>query len=435
MKDFAIKVDNLSKKYRIGLEENAPDTFLGQIFHSIKSPFRNFSNIKKLKTFSESNEDDVIWALKEISFQLKSGEVFGIIGANGSGKSTLLKLLSRITSPSSGSAEINGRVASLLEVGTGFHPELTGRENVFLNGTILGMTKNEVKSKFDRIVEFSGIGKFIDTPIKRYSSGMSVRLAFSVAAFLEPEILLIDEVLAVGDLKFQKQCLDQVDNISKSGRTVILVSHNMNAISSICGRSMLLNKGRIHSIGQSSEIINNYNKIVLGNMDKQNEGVFNIENIERSHKSFGEVVKATKLVICNSNGDPSDMIFMGQKFIVKLHVKKKLKDIIPDLHYGLIFRDNMYNRMATINTQMIGRSINIKDEESVITFSIEKIPFTDTKIFIDLNISQQHQKCYDHLNNAASFEPIQKDIYGNGYNYNKYFGSIFISSFDITLGN
>ena len=164
MNDFAIKVEKLSKKYRIGLEDNSPDTLLGQLVHSIKAPIRNFSNINRLKTFSENKEDDVIWALKDISFQVGKGEVFGIIGANGSGKSTLLKLLSRITSPSSGIAEINGRIASLLEVGTGFHPELTGRENVFLNGTILGMTKSEVKNKFDRIVDFSGIEKFIDTP-------------------------------------------------------------------------------------------------------------------------------------------------------------------------------------------------------------------------------------------------------------------------------
>lgn len=433
MNDFAIKVEKLSKKYRIGLEDNSPDTLLGQLVHSIKTPIRNFSNIRRLKTFSEHKEDDVIWALKDISFQVSKGEVFGIIGANGSGKSTLLKLLSRITSPSSGSAEINGRVASLLEVGTGFHPELTGRENVFLNGTILGMTKNEVKSKFDRIVDFSGIGKFIDTPIKRYSSGMSVRLAFSVAAFLEPEILLVDEVLAVGDIQFQKQCLDQVDSISKSGRTVLLVSHNMTAIQNICDRAMLIKNGSLHSIGESTKIVTNYNRVVLDDIQKNNPGVFNLENRKRPNKN-GIDLKAYKLVLCNSNHEPTDMIRMGHKAIVKLYIRKNVEEKIPALNYALIFRDSMSNRIATINTQMLGKSIDFKGNKAVVTFTIERIPFTDMRVFIDINISQQSQRVYDYLPNAAFFELSQFDIYGNGYNYSKYFGLTFIDDFDINLG-
>jgi lipopolysaccharide transport system ATP-binding protein len=433
MNDIAIKVENLSKKYRIGLKDETPDTLLEKAFNIIKSPFRNYKNLKNLKNFSDFNDDDVLLALNDISFEVKEGEVFGIIGPNGSGKSTLLKLLSRITLPTYGRAEINGRVASLLEVGTGFHPELTGRENVYLNGTILGMTKAEVKSKFDQIVDFSGIGKFIDTPIKRYSSGMSVRLAFSVAAFLEPEILLIDEVLAVGDIQFQKQCLNQVDSISKSGRTVLLVSHNMTAISNICDRAMLINGGCLHSIGNPIEIVNNYNKVVLDNMQKTNPGVFNLENRERLNK-YGIDIKAYKLVLCNSNDEPSDLIYMGQKFIAKLYIQKNVEGIIPDLHYALIFRDNMSNRIATINTQMIGKSIDIKSDKAVILFSIEKIPFADIRVSIDINISQQNQKVYDYLPNAASFELSQFDIYGKGYNYYKYFGSTFIDSFDIELG-
>lgn len=432
MSDIAVKVRKLSKKYRIGLEDKSPDTFIEQIFHNLKSPITNYYNIRKLSKFSSSKEDDVIWALKDVSFKVNRGEVFGIIGANGSGKSTLLKLLSRITSPSSGSAEMNGRIASLLEVGTGFHPELTGRENVFLNGTILGMTKNEVKSKFDQIVDFSGIGKFIDTPIKRYSSGMSVRLAFSVAAFLEPEILLVDEVLAVGDIQFQKQCLEQVDAISKSGRTVLLVSHNMTAISSICQKAMLIEKGQIHSIGDSGKIVSNYNRTVLGNLDENSNGTFELINKKRSNAEHAKNLKIEKLVLCNDKGEPSNEFYMGGKIIFRLHVSKEM-GIIPGLHYTLSFKDSMSNRLASINTQMLGKSINIENSNGVIEFTIDKIPFSDIMVYIDINISQPAIKCFDEIKNAASFQILKSDIYGFGYSYDKWFGVTAVNSFDVKL--
>ncbi|SVD34109.1 uncharacterized protein METZ01_LOCUS386963, partial [marine metagenome] len=220
MSDIPIKVNNLSKRYRIGLKEELHDTFVGSMVEWFKSPFSNYKKVKSLSTFSNNGEsDDIIWALKDVSFEVKRGEVLGIIGKNGAGKSTLLKILCRITGPTNGQISINGRIASLLEVGTGFHSELSGRENVYLNGTILGMTKSEIDKKFDQIIDFSGVEEFIDTPVKRYSSGMKVRLAFSVAAHLEPEILLIDEVLAVGDLEFQRKCLGKMEEVSQSGRT------------------------------------------------------------------------------------------------------------------------------------------------------------------------------------------------------------------------
>jgi lipopolysaccharide transport system ATP-binding protein len=432
MNDIAIKVQNISKKYRIGSIEENHDTLLEKIIYSIKSPIRNFSNLKNLSRFSESYENDVIWALKDISFEVNRGEVFGIIGANGSGKSTLLKLLSRITMPTSGRAEINGRIASLLEVGTGFHPELTGRENVYLNGTILGMTKAEVKSKFDQIVDFSGIGKFIDTPIKRYSSGMSVRLAFSVAAFLEPEILLIDEVLAVGDIQFQKQCLDQVDSISKSGRTVLLVSHNMTAISSICKRSMLIDKGKVHSIGYSNDIVANYNKTVLGNLGENSNGTFELINKKRSSDEYGKNLKIEKLVLCNNKNEPSNEFHTGDKLILKLFINKK-NEFVPGVHYTITFKDSMSNRLASINTQMLGKSIDIKEDKGIIKFTIEKIPFTDIRLYIDINISQPATKCFDEIKNAASIQILKSDVYGFGYSYDKWFGITAFDSFDIKL--
>lgn len=266
-----IKVNNLSKRYRIGAAERGPKTLREAITDWASAPVRNFIKLQKLTRFKDSQatngEEDIIWALRDVSFEVNEREVLGIIGRNGSGKSTLLKILSRITEPTSGYAEIHGRVSSLLEVGTGFHPELTGRENIFLNGAVLGMRKKEIERKFAEIVAFSEIEKFIDTPVKRYSSGMYVRLAFAVAAHLEPEILLVDEVLAVGDLPFQKKCLGKMGEVAKGGRTVLFVSHNMDAIRRLCPRAILLDEGKLALDGVTDEVTRRYfgeNKIRSG---------------------------------------------------------------------------------------------------------------------------------------------------------------------------
>lgn len=260
MSDFSIRVENLSKRYRIGLEEEKHETLLGSLSAWVRSPMRNYRRLRSLSRFEENEgpQADVLWALRDISFEMKPGEVLGVIGRNGAGKSTLLKILSRITEPTQGRVILNGRVSSLLEVGTGFHPELTGRENIYLNGTILGMRKSEVDRKFDEIVAFSGVEKFIDTPVKRYSSGMKVRLAFSVAAHLEPEVLMIDEVLAVGDAEFQKKCLGKMDDVRRSGRTVLFVSHDMAAIRALCPRTILLENGAIVRDDETEHVIGRY---------------------------------------------------------------------------------------------------------------------------------------------------------------------------------
>lgn len=261
---LALNVENITKCFRIGMKEEIHDTLGVSLWNLIKSPVDNFKKYRSLYTFDDVNPDqiqgpkDIIWALRGVSFQVHEGEIVGIIGINGAGKSTLLKILSKITPPTSGQAMIRGRVSSLLEVGTGFHPELTGRENIYLNGTILGMRKKEIDRKFDEIVDFSGIEKFIDTPVKRYSSGMRVRLAFSVAAYLEPEVLLIDEVLAVGDARFQKKCLNKMQDVSQHGRTVLFVSHNMPAITRLCPRTILLDGGRVLADGPSHEVVGVY---------------------------------------------------------------------------------------------------------------------------------------------------------------------------------
>jgi lipopolysaccharide transport system ATP-binding protein len=251
---ISISISGIGKRYTIGRERRERYTALRDVIA------RSFASAIKKMTFrpEAKNRTEEFWALKNVSFTVKQGERLGIIGRNGAGKSTLLKILSRITSPTEGDIVLRGRVASLLEVGTGFHPELTGRENIFLNGAILGMNRLEIKSKFDDIVEFSEISNFLDTPVKRYSSGMYVRLAFAVAAHLEPEILLVDEVLAVGDLSFQNKCMNKMQDVAGSGRTVIFVSHNMGAIHSLCPRCVLLDKGRLIQDGPTNEVIETY---------------------------------------------------------------------------------------------------------------------------------------------------------------------------------
>ena len=257
-----ISVENLSKRYLLGHQSDAGrhQTFREALVGGVRSALRQTRDIIRGRQPLAGDGVEEFWALKDVSFEVKEGEVLGIIGRNGAGKSTLLKILSRITEPTAGRVVLHGRIASLLEVGTGFHPELTGRENIFLNGAILGMTKAEIKGKFDEIVDFAEVEKFLDTPVKRYSSGMYVRLAFAVAAHLEPEILIIDEVLAVGDVVFQKKCLGKMKNVAASGRTVIFVSHNMQTITGLTDRAVLLSKGQVVASGEPSEVVATYLK-------------------------------------------------------------------------------------------------------------------------------------------------------------------------------
>jgi lipopolysaccharide transport system ATP-binding protein len=260
MSDIAIKVEGLSKQYRLG------EIGTGTISHDLNRWWARmrgkedpFAKLGEVNDRTSKGNSDYVWSLRDINFEVKKGEVLGIIGRNGAGKSTLLKILSKVTAPSTGNIKVNGRIASLLEVGTGFHPELTGRENIFLNGAILGMTKTEIRSKFDEIVDFSGVERYIDTPVKRYSSGMYVRLAFAVSAFLEPEILIVDEVLAVGDAEFQKKCLGRMKDVSTNdGRTILFVSHSMAAVKNICNTGLLLKNGRLDLLGSSDDVVNYY---------------------------------------------------------------------------------------------------------------------------------------------------------------------------------
>lgn len=303
-----IKVENLSKQYLIG--ERHSHSFV----ESIKGLFKE-------KTIRERR----FWALKNINFEVKQGEVLGIIGPNGAGKSTLLKILSRITPPTTGKITINGHISSLLEVGTGFHPELTGRENIYLNGAILGMKRDEIKRKFDEIVNFAGIGKFLDTPVKHYSSGMYVRLAFAVAAHLEPEILVIDEVLSVGDASFQKKSLGKMDEMSKKGRTVLFVSHSMSMIELLCDRTILLEKGTIRDIGKTSEIVQKY---YSGSQTIR-------KKVNYANKKIGdEVARLLAAEVKNKKGKNTTIFSPNEKIIIEMEYQlfKNNSHVIPNFH-------------------------------------------------------------------------------------------------------
>ena len=269
MSKLAIRVDGLSKRYLINHQKASGGGLRHAIQDTLAAPFKRLRNGGQ----SAGVTREEFWALKDINFEVQQGDVVGIIGRNGAGKSTLLKLLSRITEPTQGRIEIHGRVASLLEVGTGFHPELTGRENIFLNGAVLGMTRAEIKSKFDEIVAFSGVEKFLDTPVKRYSSGMYVRLAFSVAAHLEPEILVVDEVLAVGDMEFQRKCLGKMKQVAGGGRTVLFVSHNMAAISSLCNRAILMRQGCLVAYDETKKILPLYTEEAATKLQRQKRDI------------------------------------------------------------------------------------------------------------------------------------------------------------------
>jgi lipopolysaccharide transport system ATP-binding protein len=262
MSDLVIRAEGIGKRYRVGTAARRSDSLREALIEGVKSPFRNLAGLRSLSRFDRDEGDDVFWALRDVSFEVRHGEVLGVIGRNGAGKSTLLKVLSRITEPTTGYVDMRGRVGALLEVGTGFHGDLTGRQNIYLNGSILGMDRAYIDRVLDQIVDFAGVERHIDTPVKRYSSGMYLRLAFAVAAHMEPEILIIDEVLAVGDAQFQKKCLGKMGEVAREGRTVLFVSHNMAAVENLCRRALVLSRGRVDFVGTQREGIRHYLRAV-----------------------------------------------------------------------------------------------------------------------------------------------------------------------------
>jgi lipopolysaccharide transport system ATP-binding protein len=386
MAEVIIKVEDLGKKYVISHQGKEQYTALRDV---ISRKAKGLIGKGKVKTTKED-----FWALKNINFEIKQGEAVGIIGRNGAGKSTLLKLLSRITEPSTGRIEMNGRIASLLEVGTGFHPELTGRENVFLNGAILGMTRSEVRKKFDEIVDFAGVEKFLDTPVKRYSSGMYVRLAFSVAAHLEPEILVVDEVLSVGDSEFQRKCLGKMDDVSKKeGRTVLFVSHNMGTVLQLCSSCILLKSGGVEDIGEPSRIIEEYYKN---------------EKIESYHKEHSdEDIFVKQVFACDRDGNPS--INFAHKEDIRLRLVIGVNKFADFQNMGICLLRQDKKRVFTVN-KSLQPFYKAGAKEIVVDFIIEGglIAPMDYSFLVALNTKSGHIT-YDWLSDVC---PIK--VYDDG---------------------
>ena len=365
MSEIAIKIENLSKLYTLGkVGSGTLKHDFNKLWYSIRGKENPYLKIGQVNDRTTKEKIQFAWALKDINFEVKQGEAIGIIGRNGAGKSTLLKILSKITSPTSGSIYIKGKIASLLEVGTGFHPELTGRENIFMNGAILGMRKREIQNKLDEIVDFAGVSAYIDTPVKRYSSGMIVRLGFSVAAYLEPDILVVDEVLAVGDADFQKKCLGKMKDVSTNqGRTVLFVSHNMSAIQSLCNSAIFLQNGRFVNMGESKQLVRQY-------LSERN----NITN----YKEYSKYLKFVKIE------QQGDTIIINAKYDLEVAID------IP--HFGFVLYNNegipIYGSNPTLdNVQLQSRSfkngeINIEINEPKLIDGeyIVSIWFGDSKV-------------------------------------------------------
>jgi ABC-type polysaccharide/polyol phosphate transport system ATPase subunit len=362
-----IRVESLSKRYHIGTRQSY-DTLRERLVAAAAEPWR------RLRRFGRSSEreQDTIWALKDVSFEVQPGEVVGIIGRNGAGKSTLLKILTRITEPTCGRAELHGRVGSLLEVGTGFHPELTGRENIFLSGAILGMTSQEIRSQFDAIIDFSGIEKFIDTPVKRYSSGMHVRLGFAIAAHLQPEILLVDEVLAVGDAEFQRKCLGKMGDVAKGGRTVLFVSHNMGAVQKLCHRSVWLSGGHIHKDGHTPVVVDAYQglfsdlsvnpraRLDVGETTARSDNFVLIDVVVSSYPNVGEHT-------CDV--DPNRGLSLAFRCLSKISLDEAMFSIAVVNDQGVAC---IWERIN--GKEMPGHSGIEKDKEFTLTFYLPGVP-------------------------------------------------------------
>jgi lipopolysaccharide transport system ATP-binding protein len=361
MSDIILKAENISKQYRLGLIGTGTIAHdLNRFWHRVRGKEDPYLQIGEVNDRSASASSDYVWALKDINFEVKRGEILGIIGKNGAGKSTLLKILSRVTSPTTGSIKTKGRIASLLEVGTGMHPELTGRENIFLNGAILGMNKTEISSKIDEIIEFSGCQMYIDTPVKRYSSGMRVRLGFAVAAFLEPDILVVDEVLAVGDAEFQKKAIGKMQDISNtSGRTVLFVSHDMTAIRKLCNRVIMLHNGTVVLSGETEQVVKSY--LSKHDIAKTKEKLNN--HVNRVTES--SILKM--ISVQNPNGN----VFSNQNCTFKIEFDNS--DLIS-FSIGWLVKDYEENVVSAANMKRIGAEHKIEEQKNCFTLTLEKLP-------------------------------------------------------------
>lgn len=397
MSEIAVKIENLSKQYRLGVV--GTKTLRGDLqrfWWNVTGKGDPTLKIGQENSLAKTG-GEYVWALKDIDLEIKKGEVLGIIGKNGAGKSTLLKILSRVTGPTTGSIKVNGRLASLLEVGTGFHPELTGKENIFLNGAILGMSKQEIKKKLDEIVEFAGVAKYLDTPVKRYSSGMYVRLAFAVAAHLESEILVVDEVLAVGDAEFQKKAIGKMQDVSKGeGRTVLFVSHNMASIQMLCNRSILLENGSVYFDGKTIDVVNKYLKI---NSSLQNVS-FILKNANLTISDIG---------FFNDNNEHIETLLSGQKAKFKIHYKSDIS--LDKVIVRLIFFNSSRELLFICNNYHTDKPFEKIPNSGFIECIINKLPLNSGQYHIDLSINSNSKVIFEQ-EQAFIFDVIAGDFFG-----------------------
>ena len=410
--DPVIRIEGVSKQYRIGHVLDRRRTLREAVTDALLEP------VRQLRRFGQSShrEEDTIWALRDVSFEVMPGEVVGVVGSNGAGKSTLLKILSEITFPTDGQVRLRGRVASLLEVGTGFHPELTGRENIFLNGAILGMTRREIVSKFDEIVSFSGVDTFIDTPVKRYSSGMQVRLAFAVAAHLEPEILLVDEVLAVGDAAFQKKCIGRMGDVARSGRTILFVSHNMAAVESLCTRAVLLRGGRVAAVGSTQEVIEKYLRQVSGATG---------EVVLTGHpgRRRTSVPMMSRAILSSEGETGASSVRMGSALEVTVEFQCGAHPLRPVL--GLVVRSLVGAPVFTVDNRFIpGYRFPEPVSEGTITCSIDQLPLMPGSYMVDLFFGDE-TRSRDVVLDAVSFDVVASDVFGSGKLPSQWAGPIY----------
>lgn len=403
-----LKLENVSKQYRLGqIGTGTISHDLNRWWASVRGAEDPYALVGGVNDRSRASSDEYVWALKDINLEVKQGEILGVIGKNGAGKSTLLKLLSQVTQPSNGSIKIKGRIASLLEVGTGFHPELTGRENIFLNGTILGMTRKEVKSKLDEIVEFAGVAKYLDTPTKRYSSGMTVRLGFAVAAHLDPEILVVDEVLAVGDIEFQQKAIGKMQDVSREGgRTVLFVSHNMESILNLCPKSILLKNGMIDSMGESSIIIEEY--------AKQNTSIssgFSPDAIQYQQNG----IQLLDFVYGNSAGTLNNSIINGANIVFKAKFKYSNKSA-NQIYPVIVINDKYNQRISALSSLLLKKKFEVNEGVFTVIWELKDCNLAPSTYLLDLFIVDSvssNQKLFE-ANGLVKLQLGDSDFYGSG---------------------
>ena len=402
--DTAIRAEELGKLYHLGHAQGRHNTLRDALASGLQAPLRR---VRRNGNASAKTPDATIWALRDLSFEIKPGAAVGIIGRNGAGKSTLLKILSRITEPTEGRAQIHGRVGSLLEVGTGFHPELTGRENAYLNGAILGMRRSEIARKFDEIVAFAEIENFLDTPVKRYSSGMYVRLAFAVAAHLEPEILVIDEVLAVGDLAFQKKCLGKMEDVAQGGRTIIFVSHNMNAVQRLCSSTMLLEAGRLVAYGKTSNVIVRYLASSAGAISPANW----IDLTHMSRRGTGRV-RFTSVWYASDDESLEHQPYTDGPLFISLALTSDAPRVVGSIAATLY--DEYGTKLVNQDTISLGHGVSLRKGDNIIKLRTRALHLNPGIYTLGLWVADPPAEIYDWNDSVIRLEVVRLDSEGFG---------------------